>query len=182
MMKIMLADGFMKSLDKLNNVTYFDKVKRFFKKIRKTIKWTYNYLKYAWTIGDDDWDYGYLYAILKWKMDRMADCIETNEIIESNHRVAKQLRYAVYLINRLENGVDEEAAMKVHTDKWGESRMVFMDSGELKFEYDTVNSPEEKEQCDKEVTEAYQAGSKAKEKTKHRLFRHIEKYIERWWD
>jgi len=44
---------------------------------------------------DQDWDYDFLIRIIKFKLNRMADCIEKNNLIASCEDVAKEMREVV---------------------------------------------------------------------------------------
>lgn len=76
---------------------------RIIHKIRKILR----YLPILWK--DEDWDYGYLLYLMEFKFLRMADCIESNDVIVAAGRVTKQLRYAALLTNRM-HGDDERNA------------------------------------------------------------------------
>ena len=160
-------------------------------------KKTYRFLRklYAWSPilwNDFDWDYSYLLKILEFKLHRMADTIESNGIIVASDRVAKQIRYATFLIERIqeENYCKEEYA--AHEEKWGEGVMNFVDLPKDDPHYGTcsemnmytIKSKQQglEDQEKKEHMVIYERARDTRQKDLDRLFRHMRRYLERWWD
>lgn len=68
---------------------------RFFRKIITVIRW----IPVIWK-NSYDWDYSYLVEIIEFKLNRMADCIESNDIIVDSKKVAKEIRETVELFDK----------------------------------------------------------------------------------
>lgn len=75
------------------------KIKRFLNKIIKICK----YLLILWK--DEDWDYEYILALLKYKLERTRDCISRNQIISNNERraICIQINQALDHLNNYRN-------------------------------------------------------------------------------
>jgi hypothetical protein len=68
---------------------------RSFRKLKRIIEW----LPILWR--DEDWDYQFLVKIIQFKLRRMADCIDRNEII-SDHKKARQMRIVAGHLDRFQ--------------------------------------------------------------------------------
>lgn len=162
-------------------------IKDFYKKIKNLVVKTARYAVICWKNGGDhDWDFAYLYYILQWKLDRMAACIEKNDITTRTNVTVRQIKYASYLIERITSDYDYEEMMKTHTAKWGDLNMDFESIGnnmsKTVFSWSKANTPEEEKQADAECKEVFTRSRDKKIEMKTRLFKHIDKYIENWWD
>lgn len=75
------------------------KVKKFLNKIIKICK----YLPILWK--DEDWDYEYILALLKYKLKRTRDCISRNQIISNGERrdICIQINQALDHLNNYAN-------------------------------------------------------------------------------
>jgi hypothetical protein len=67
-------------------------------------KWvrSYAYLKFVWTKGDFDWDYGFLEELIRMKLKWMHQYHATHSLIDSHNRVTRQLWYALRLIELID--------------------------------------------------------------------------------
>jgi hypothetical protein len=67
-------------------------------------KWvrSYAYLKFVWTTGDFDWDYGFLEELIKMKLKWMHDYHATHNLSVAHNRITRQLWYALRLIELIE--------------------------------------------------------------------------------
>jgi len=143
-------------------------------KIKKFFQWLSKSCQYAWFLRNDmDWDYAGLLNLMQYKMARMAKCIEDNNIIVANKRIAKQLRYAVYLIERYHSGEDVRRGIDAHNTKWGR-----VEKGLLNWGYPDNLTEEQIKQATKEFLDIWQK----EEELLDRLFRHMRKNIQKWWD
>lgn len=57
---------------------------------------------------DRDWDYGFLLEILKFKLQRMAVCIDRNDAITDKQEVCRQIYSVVNAIRDYEDDPDDE--------------------------------------------------------------------------
>jgi len=148
------------------------------------------YIPILWK--DRDWDYGFFLTLMRFKLDRMATTIEDNNLIVSNHRVAKQIRYATFLIDRVQEDSYTKDAFQKHEEYWGPIIMDFVDLPPddphyktcVAMESYTLKSKQENrmEEEDEARSAIYAKARETKQKDYDRLFRHMRKYIERWWD
>lgn len=152
------------------------------------IKSMYLYGKYLIANGGDyDWDYGYLLSLMKWKMQKMATTIRDNDIIEANNRVAKQLEYAVYLIDQIQNKPYEDKMNAKHDKRWGEIVVEFVPSDREGYTEMRTSRPKaiteaQKLQERKEFKELINSIDAKERDLYNRLFKHMNTYIKRWWD
>lgn len=161
-------------------------MKLFYRRVVRWVKVSIIYSIYFWKNGDYDWDYSYLINLMRFKMNRMANTIEDNEIICANKRVAKQLRYAVYLIDRWRDDSDYEDFRNKFVARWGELIYSWEPnsarSKRLVTRYPKATTPELHKQAEEEFLEgALKAQSKNTE-VFGRLFKHMFKYMNSWWD
>lgn len=136
---------------------------------------------------DRDWDYAFILKILKYKLSRVRQCISSNGIIEGADRVAKQISYAEFLIDRILEDDYCETEMKQHIQKWGPyCRRKKWTNGQLvghAFHIRQNSTTHQKwQQQIAEERAIHQKQMDTRNKDRERLFRHLSKYIERWWD
>ena len=72
------------------------KIKQFFKRIKNLIRWT----PILWS--DQDWDYSYLYNILKHKLIFMAEHMYNNGYHELSKQDGDRMMLCVRLINKIQ--------------------------------------------------------------------------------
>ena len=158
-------------------------------KIRNTLTGIKNLVAWAPLIWKDrDWDYGFLEEILKFKLTRMAKCIIDNDIIEGKYRVEKQIKYALYLMERIDSNYDLKEADKKLEAKWGKTVYSWEPvegppkASRLRIRYPKAETEEMRKQASDEHYEAYMEVSAKEAEIYERLYRHIGKYIRGWWD
>lgn len=133
------------------------RIKTFLRLVRNTI----SYISWAHrNCADADWDFSVLLSLIQWKVGRMADNMEKHGVIENNERYARQMRYLVFLLERYMNDdyyyknmpeYDEDIVEMINRPRTPMEEMVIEES--LRRERDAFR----------------------------RIFRHMERYIERWW-
>lgn len=165
---------------------------RVFNRIKHIIKNTWNYFLYVCKNDDYDWDFYYLYMILKWKIDKMQKNIKKRDVIESADRVSKQMKYAIFLIDKLNNEDWRTDLYKEHKEKYGDLQILTVSKekniSHCIFTYDKIGSPDTKEKhelldkAELESNEIREFAIKKHEDYRRRLFKHLETYIEGWWD
>lgn len=126
----------------------------------------YSYAKWSWTHNlDADYDWGILLDMISWKLDRMQKNFDKEGITEAARRNAKQMRYAIFLINR-----SQEGAMEYMEKEWyskhgyGEIHKIFIDE-----------KPKE------EYIETLRRSYEVEEDAFKRLVKHVTKYGRQWW-
>lgn len=140
---------------------------------------------------DRDWDYGCLLNMMKAKMLRLANTIEDNAFIEGNERTAKQLRWACFLIDVMQDG-DRLPRVKALADaieaKWGPrceatpEQLAWGAGIGWLFIRQNMKSVMDYIQYMEEFSVYAQELFKAEADAQKRLFKHMDAYIGRWWD
>lgn len=160
--------------------------------LRKIIK----YFKHMWSYhchllkhGDEDWDYTFLYSLLSWKLGRMADYAEKHGIVLSSTRQAKQMRYAMRLIELFEKDPKQEEERAAVVDKWGEMYFERQETPpehpratQIKIKYKKAHTEEQQKQASLDFNTAYHRSEGRKLDAHKRLWRHMETYVRGWWD
>ena len=137
--------------------------------------------------ADRDWDYEFLERILAFKLKRMAKVIGEDERIICNKRIGRSINYAIYLLDRIHNRVDETKFNDEFHEKWGAIKFEFEKMSDnnryslMKTTYSKVKTPEEHEQAEEDSMLCHQKCMDKLDDLYERLFRHIGKNIRRWW-
>lgn len=159
---------------------------RFIRKIKHWLTQSFAYSAFFWKHNNYDWDYKYLIGLIRFKLTRMADTIEKNEIIEANRRVARQIRYAVLLIDKYQSDEYLSQLVDEFEKKWGEPIYTWEPAGRGRSRmittYPKAKTPEEHAQAEAESIEMVLRASAYDEKILDRLFRHVHKNFRNWWD
>lgn len=159
---------------------------RFLRKVRHWWSQTIAYSVFFWKHENHDWDYSYLINLIRFKLTRMADTIEKNEIIEGNRRVAKQIRYAVFLIDRYQSDYYLDQLRAEFFRKWGSPVYSWVGEGDDLYrsitKYPNARTEEERLQAEGELLELIHRASDYDEQILDRLFRHVRKNFRNWWD
>lgn len=158
--------------------------------VRDQFQWVAKVASYAWFLRKDrDWDYGHLLSFMRFKLIRMEKCIRENKIVEANMRISKQIRYACFLIEELEKGPSGQLTELNDNfrKKWGDPEIDFEPTEDeqftqIKVNYPNVRSAKDRADCDEEQRELRLEQHRQYEDRKHRLFRHLDRYLTRWWD
>lgn len=135
-----------------------------------------------------DWDYSFLYEILRYKMDRMSKYLTEKDRAVNTWQYAAQLKACVDIIDRLQEGSHSytKKEQKEHEEKWGESIYELEDQGDGMHLLDiyTKKAREEglEEQEREEQIAIYELGRARRSKDMDVLFRIMRKRIEYWWD
>ena len=93
-------------------------MKKFIKKIVRFVGKVFAYLPVLWR--DEDYDYGHILSLLKYKLKRTRLHILKHNIILDAKEVAAQITYAETLIQRLQDDNYLPELEEAHTEKWGE--------------------------------------------------------------
>jgi hypothetical protein len=163
-------------------------VKQFFRKVKHVIIKTYQYFRYVCKNSDYDWDFDFFYDIMQWKLELMSKTIKQNNFVESTDRIVKQIDYAVYLIKQLKTKEYEEKIYSSFYEKYGklttEFKKIDDNFTEMLFWYSKIPKSDEelRNQADKDMRYRHLEAAKRRKDLKNRLFRHLEKHVEGWWD
>lgn len=164
----------------------FDRIQRLYYSLKYNISYFFHWLvkSFQYSIflwGDRDWDYSFIYAILRFKLKRVRDCIKSNDIIVGANRVAKEIDVAIKLIDKIQEGPYSylKKERKALEKKWGPTGFKNEDNswGPLR----KFNKKQEK-QYYKEWSTFYRKQDKLYEADIAKLFAHLRDNINKWWD
>lgn len=161
-------------------------VKRFLKKTGRFFVKIVRYSKILW--NDEDYDHAYILKLLQHKIKLTREHITQHGIVQDAPIIAKQMRYAEFLIQRLLDDNYREDLQNAHNNKWGDI-IQYCDPPEPGKSYrkyhvirKNATTPELEAQERSEQMTIYDAQENTRQKDFDRLFRHLRLYIQRWWD
>ena len=146
----------------------------------------FQYAKLLWS--DRDFDFVHILILLQDKLKRTREHIVEHDIIKSSKIIGKQINYSEFLIQRILDDDYCKELQTAHNVKWGDITQYFdpKEEGTNYYRYHVVRAnattPELEEQERAEQMAVYNAQHMAKEKDLDRLFKHIRKYLQGWWD
>lgn len=136
---------------------------------------------------DRDWDYAHILMILSYKLSRVRKCIASSGLAVSNKRVARQIAYAEFLIERIlaDNYCSED--LEQHQLKWGSycRRKKWTNGQSIGNAFHIRQNATTFQKWQQQISEEraiYQKQAQSKEKDWNRLFKHLRTYLEHWWD
>lgn len=131
---------------------------RYIRKIKKVIEW----LPLIWR--DEDWDFCYLLYLMRYKLQRMSKCIGDVKIISHTEDVVAELAKAdVLLRNVIEEDPDDE--WNLHYNQWHIGKEM----------NDRCNAENE---CHRDLA----LSAKRSATNWHKLWKHLDKYAQGWWN
>jgi hypothetical protein len=172
---------------------FVEKLKTPYYEVRHFFRWIVKSCRYAKLLWRDrDWDWIFLLILMKYKIQRMRLHMTEHNIIHDAPRMAKQMRYAEFLIERI---LDDDYCKKEYEDHrkyWGELEHLFEEPADpaLKGKGYSIWNPKAKnaktqkdqEREREEIIRIHKKADKLREDDMDRLFSHLRKYIQRWWD
>jgi hypothetical protein len=136
-------------------------VRNIYRNTKRIVEW----IPVIWR--DRDFDRGYLYTMLKYKLTRMADHFEEHKNFTGWEKIVEHIRECVQIIERLQKDEYIEKEMDDFREKVGwtvQSRREL--SNEEKAEFWAIRA----RQC------------QARDDDKARLFEIMKEHIDEWWD
>lgn len=131
---------------------------RYVRKVKKLIDW----FPLIWK--DEDWDYAYLLTLIGYKLKRMRECIHSNDVIAHAENVANEILEAEIMIRNIADDPDDEWSL--HYNQW----------------HSCKSSVSEPCQAEGECRKTLELSAKRSEKNWHKLWKHLDKYSQGWWD
>lgn len=158
-------------------------VRRLFINIRYKIKGIKNIFIWApILIEDRQWDHGFIFIILKKKLELMEKYFLNHAHHVGSEKDAKDMRLAINLIDRLLKDNYMDHAFVPHKKKYGESHMSF-EKNRLLIVFD--NDPKNEKEREEE-TRLFKRCCAREDYLRHQdlelLFNHLNKHILSWWD
>ena len=162
------------------------KIKLFFWNIRNIIRW----IPVLW--NNFDWDYNFMYDIMRFKIERMAHYQRNNGHLVNNELYASRMDTFIRLLNK----VREEEYLFDHnktiTEKYGNWKFDFIeynkeDDGGGKW-YSAVKkwekdyTPQQIEDIEKESDMLFESDIKQQAKAERILWKFFTHNVRHWWD
>ena len=146
----------------------------------------WDYAPILW--NDVDWDYSSILRLLQYKLSRTRKYIVEHDRHLHSQKYGKQMAHAEFLIDRIL--IDEYLPKEVaaHDEKYGEWDWDFTpcndgtDCSFMTSKNAKCATPQEQKRADNARHTLYKKQEAAKQKDYDRLFSHIRKYIQHWWD
>lgn len=157
-------------------------MKRLWYRARNVLRW----LPVIW--GDRDWDYVYLYEVMRHKLVRMESFIRREGHSMDRDETAGEIAHAIALLDRLIANEYLEEALAPFDTKWGEGTMVWESiegSPACRYKgqhFANASTDEEQEQANLEFRERCKESDEAERLDREELFSFIAKNIRGWWD
>lgn len=157
-------------------------IKRFFRGIKRI--WDFAPIAYK----DQDWDHTFLYDLLIFKLNRMEKFFNSgNAMCSGNERRAKQMRYAIFLLKRIKEDRYHEDEYDALEEKWEPEHIWTPDPSNSEWSrLDIVHNKAKNKEEEKQAVDDYRAHFRKQAATLEsdldRLFKHMRRYVQGWWD
>lgn len=156
-------------------------VRHFFRQLGKVI----DYLPILWK--NYDWSAEpECYELLRKKLQRMEPVLRNGHLL-NGERYAKQIRFAIRLLDLLIADEYEHNAHAAHEAKWGDHAVWFEpcenDCYEMKSSnYENAKTDEQQEQAGKELMDMVKRAYELRQRHAEFLFRFLARHMPGWWD
>jgi len=153
--------------------------------IRYGIRNLFAWLPLIWR--DRDWDHGFLFEMLEFKLKRMEKCLR-NGIHLYADQTADKVKLCTQLLERINKDEYHEMVFRNHDKKWGRGEITFTDCedregmSELHIRYPNVKTEEDLEQQRKEYRALMKRPDELMQQDIDLLFETMRKHIREWWD
>lgn len=156
-------------------------ITRFFRRL----KVAFEYARFSWT--QYDWDEGYLYDIMAWKMRRMHDHLSNKAVSVQQPQDLAALVQAATVCERLKENAYDMVHWDAHDVKWGKSEITFedipnTDTCKMLFSKRANVTPENEEQQRAEYLECATKADEDRKADIDQLARLLKDYAPTWWD
>lgn len=159
------------------NIIY--KIQKFFTKLKRV----WDFAVIGW--GNYDWDHGYLYELILFKLKRMDYALKNGVAIHEKPTL-QSLRICIKLLEKINKPDSYHYFTDLHDAKWG---VAVMTPGRktkhgtiITFERAKVITEEDKEIETREFLEAYRKDEEQETRDIKLLFDIMAKYSRAWWD
>ena len=157
----------------------YEKVSMRFRRLFDSIHNLWYWLPIIW--GDRNWDFHYLYLMLRHKVEAMEKYIKEEGHIAEADVIALEMRICIEALDRLIADDYETPAFLFHDEKWGEIDMRF-EGSRMFIDRKNAVTEEEIEQEKKEWKVCMDRAVKNREEDRDGLFHSMGMYIDNWWD
>lgn len=161
----------------------FARIKQRVRRFVRAVKRSYDYAVFGW--GNPDWDFHYLFALLRFKLERM------NKYLNANHLRTAELR-SIRAAARLARRLEAEAythALDRHFNKhgrveWFDVKIATPEERKNGIAQTWTRKPltPELEEVQQAYHQAVAEDTAAEARDRRWLFSIMDKYCEHWWD
>lgn len=143
----------------------------FWDRVRHVASW----IPFLWS--DHDWDYAYLWLVMREKLRRMRRCHEKEHMIESWDKIANEIKVAEEILTRLieDDYISEEWA--AHEARWGSNNNFIEKNKNGNFVLHLTEDPE----CAESIHRMSRLEVERREADAENLGKHIAKHCWDWW-
>jgi len=137
---------------------------------------------------DRDWDYMFLYKILRFKLSNMEECLRNHSHYIGSEKDADKIKICINLIDRIMDDKYYDMVFNKHNKKWGKPEFNWIsmkdgpDYSQLEIKRLNVITDKDKEQEKKEYHNLLNIENNLKQQDVDYLFETIRKYHQKWWD
>lgn len=173
----------LKERNKLQEILH--QVKWWITGIVRKISRVFQYIPVVW--NNEDWDYYYLFILLKYKLSRMRKAQEQDTWHSNSHVYAKQIKQCEYLLDRLAKDEYLFPLLDEHEKRWGKQDCWFTPVQD-NDDYSTIHFKREKavfeydvKQERKEYMKLIKHSDYLKKQDMDYFCKLLNKYSFHWW-
>ena len=166
---------------------YYDFFYKFFKRPYRLVEKVYGWYKNVF-LNDYDWDGHSMFAIIKYKLERVEKALINGHAYQEDREDMKALKLAIKLAGRLKTDHYEERGYDRIEAKWGKSKHWFepcVDRPGLSTMHSSrpkMITEEDKKQEMEDRREQYRLSEARRQKEEKCLYAIMLKYMRSWWD
>jgi hypothetical protein len=136
---------------------------------------------------DEDWDWAYIILVLQYKLKRTRLCIESNKIVASSKKIAREIKTVEDLFEAVLQDKYYEIVGKDFKKKYGSGKFIHgkkeqgcnLRSVSIQFRGETKGN---RERIHREFNRLHRKADRALERDLNKAFSLMAKNIRRWWD
>lgn len=151
----------------------FKKLLRFFDRAHNLWRW----FPIIWK--DKDWDHHFIFEILKFKLNNVADQLESTQWFVGYEREVQRIRLCIRLIELIQNEKYEIEAYDARMSNGVEKYLNAHKNTTFKV---LINKKHQRYHNDNRNLVAINVGIYKHQQAKRILFTMLERYIEHWWE
>jgi hypothetical protein len=152
----------------------------FFRNLKKGIWNLISWFSIIW--HDRDWDYYFLYELLKFKLERMENYLRKHGHSLDSEKDADSIQECVVILKRLINeDYVAEDWNRIHA-RWGEFECIPMEDGHSRLECTHVKTDEDREKYSSDIKNCCEKEESLVQGDLNALFENMKLNIRRWWD
>ena len=152
----------------------------FFRNLKKGIWNLISWFSIVW--NDRDWDYYFIFELLKFKLERMEQCLREHGRSIDNEKDANSIKECIVILERLIK--DDYAAEDWNRirSKWGDFEFSNCENGCTKLTVSGVKTEEDEKKYSSDIKNCCEKEENMIQKDLNDLFDNMKINIRRWWD